>query len=70
MTDMIEHVARALCRYTWERHIKHKNLPAYIDDHWRDHCAGARVAIDAIDAWRSDTALSESSGVRNSNSET
>lgn len=45
--DAIERVARALCRYTWEREFKGRNLDAYVEIHWKDHAAGARVALVA-----------------------
>ncbi|MBR2118484.1 MAG: hypothetical protein IJ935_07400 [Afipia sp.] len=45
--DTIERVARALCRYTWEREFKGRNLDAYVEIHWKDHAAAARIAIAA-----------------------
>jgi len=49
MTDQ-ERVARALCRYTWEREFSGKNLDAYVEIHWKDYAAGARVVIEALQA--------------------
>lgn len=48
MSAMVETVARAMCRYTWNREFAGKNLDAYVEVHWHDHAAGARVAIEAM----------------------
>lgn len=45
MSDAVERVARALCRYTWEREFSGKNLDAYVEIHWTDHAAAARAAL-------------------------
>ena len=46
--DARETVARALCRYAWQREFHGKNLDAYVEIHWRDHLPAACVALDAI----------------------
>lgn len=43
--EMVERAARALCRYTWETHLKGRNLEAYVDIHWPNHAVGARRAL-------------------------
>lgn len=48
MSDMVERVARALCRHAGAGHFKGRDLDAYVEIYWRGHASGARAAVEAM----------------------
>lgn len=48
--EMVEKVARALCRYTWQHDVSEDRMASFVDMHWQDNIGGARAALEAAEA--------------------
>lgn len=48
MSEMVERIARGLCRFTWERQFEGQNLDACIEDEWKNHTDAAVVVLKSM----------------------